>query len=98
MIQNLTYIEFMNCNLVQKRKNDDNKSTEQQPAAKKFQYNMFVSAGTSGSAENDKKEEKKEYDPRQMAATPSQLHATPSQFHATPFQHDKHSLPVVSSI
>ena len=59
----------MNCNLVQKRKNDDNKSTEHQPAAKKFQYNMFVSAGTSGSAENDKKEEK-EYDPRQMAATP----------------------------
>ena len=47
----------MNCNLVQKRKNDDNKS-EQQPAAKKFQYNMFVSAGTSGTAENDKKEEK----------------------------------------
>ena len=88
----------MNCNLVQKRKSDDNKS-EQQPAAKKFQYNMFVSAGTSAEiAENDKKEEKKEYDPRQMAATPSQLHATPSQFHATPFQHDKHSLPVVSSI
>ena len=71
----------MNCNLVQKRKNDDNKS-EQQPAAKKFQYNMFVSAGTS-SAENDKKEEKG-YDPRQMAATPSQQH--------------KHPLPVVSSI
>ena len=46
----------MNCNLVQKRKNDDNKS-EHQPAAKKFQYNMFVSAGTS-SGENDKKEEK----------------------------------------
>ena len=90
-------IEFMNCNLVQKRKSDDNKS-EQQPAAKKFQYNMFVSAGTSGSAENDKKEEKKEYDPRQMAATPSQLHATPSQFHATPSQQHKHPLPVVSSI
>ena len=64
----------MNCNLVQKRKNDDNKSTEHQPAAKKFQYNMFVSAGTSSGAENDKKEEKKEYDPRQMAATPSQQH------------------------
>jgi len=64
----------MNCNLVQKRKNDDNKS-EHQPAAKKFQYNMFVSAGTS-SAENDKKEEK-EYDPRQMAATPSQQHKHP---------------------
>ena len=49
----------MNCNLVQKRKNDDNKSTEHQPAAKKFQYNMFVSAGTSAEiAENDKKEEK----------------------------------------
>ena len=77
----LLTIEFMNCNLVQKRKNDDNKS-EHQPAAKKFQYNMFVSAGTS-SAENDKKEEK-EYDPRQMAATPSQQH--------------KHPLPVVSSI
>ena len=75
----------MNCNLVQKRKNDDNKS-EQQPAAKKFQYNMFVSAGTS-SAENDKKEEKTEYDPRQMAAMPSQMHATPSQLH-------KHPLPV----
>ena len=87
----------MNCNLVQKRKSDDNKS-EQQPAAKKFQYNMFVSAGTSGTAENDKKEEKKEYDPRQMAATPSQLHATPSQFHATPSQQHKHPLPVVSSI
>ena len=54
----LTVIEFMNCNLVQKRKNDDNKS-EHQPAAKKFQYNMFVSAGTSAEiAENDKKEEK----------------------------------------
>ena len=80
----------MNCNLVQKRKNDDNKS-EHQPAAKKFQYNMFVSAGTSEEiAENDKKEEKKEYDPRQMAATPSQMHATPSQLH-------KHPLPVVSS-
>ena len=81
----------MNCNLVQKRKNDDNKS-EQQPAAKKFQYNMFVSAGTSGSAENDKKEEKTEYDPRQMAATPSMNKiGTPSQQH-------KHPLPVVSSI
>ena len=80
----------MNCNLVQKRKNDDNKS-EQQPAAKKFQYNMFVSAGTSGTAENDKKEEKKEYDPRQMAATPSMNKiGTPSQQH-------KHPLPVVSS-
>jgi hypothetical protein len=71
----------MNCNLVQKRKNDDNKS-EHQPAAKKFQYNMFVSAGTS-SAEKDNKEEEKEYDPRSMAATPSQQH--------------KHPLPVVSS-
>ena len=76
----------MNCNLVQKRKSDDNKS-EQQPAAKKFQYNMFVSAGTSSGAENDKKEEKTEYDPRQMAAMPSQMHATPSQLH-------KHPLPV----
>jgi len=73
-------------NRVQKRKNDDNKS-EQQPAAKKFQYNMFVSAGTSSGAENDKKEEKTEYDPRQMAAMPSQMHATPSQLH-------KHPLPV----
>ena len=82
----------MNCNLVQKRKNDDNKSTEQQPAAKKFQYNMFVSAGTSAEiAENDKKEEIKEYDPRQMAATPSMNKiGTPSQQH-------KHPLPVVSS-
>ena len=75
---------------MQKRKNDDNKS-EQQPAAKKFQYNMFVSAGTSSGAENDKKEDNKEYDPRQMAATPSMNKiGTPSQQH-------KHPLPVVSS-
>ena len=43
-------IEFMNCNLVQKRKIDDNK--EHQPASKQFKYSNFVSANTS--ATNDK--------------------------------------------